>query len=200
MGMTHMSEMLSIVCEKTNQPLGCMPRSEAIANRAWCRSTNVFVMNSKGEILCHQRSLNKERFPGAWSTHLGGHVGEGETYETNAAKEMEEECGVRAHPSRILRWRTTRLNDARLWVAEFVILHDAPVDTFIPQPGEVERFAWLSPEEIAARAASSAEQWVAGTHYFAQEYFCMRAALNAAHAVGAINVPTDLHAWHPATA
>ncbi len=193
-----MSELLPIVCERTNRRLGCLPRHEALARRAWCRSTNVFVLNGRGDVLCHQRSPGKERHPGAWSTHLGGHVGEGETYESNARKEVEEEAGIRAHPARLLRWRTTRLSPARLWVAEFVLLHDAPAETLVPQPGEVERFAWLPADEIARRAAAEPGQWMAGTHDFYPEYFCMRAALNAAHAAGAINVPPNLHAWQPA--
>lgn len=193
-----MSERLDIVSEETGHLLGhALPRHEAIAQQAWCRSTNVFVVNSKGQVLCHQRSLGKERYPGVWSTHLGGHVGSGETYETNAAKEVEEEAGIRAHPSRLIHWRTTRINRARLWVREFVLLHDAPVDSLIPQPGEVEKFAWYSPEEIMRLAKEQPDLWLAGTHDFQTEYYCMRAALNAVHSTGAVNVPHDLHAWHP---
>lgn len=196
-----MSERLDIVCEETGHPLGhALPRHEAIATQAWCRSTNIFVVNSKGEILCHQRSLNKERYPGVWSTHLGGHVGTGETYETNASKEVEEEAGIRAHPSRLIHWRTTRINRARLWVREFVLLHDAAVESLIPQPGEVEQFLWLSPEEILRQEKENPSLWLAGTHDFQTEYYCMRAVLNAVHAVGAMNVPQEMHSWHPVVA
>lgn len=191
-------ENLEIVCNKTGQPLGVvLPREAVIRSQAWCRSTNVFVLNSKGEVLVHQRSMQKERYPGVWSTHLGGHVGEGESYEINALKELEEEAGVTKQQNQLVPWRTTRLEKSRLWVREFVTLHDAPVHAFIAQPGEVDQFKWMSPEEILAASVIQPEMWIAGTHDFRTEYLCLRSALNAASALGAVEVPIAMQAWQP---
>lgn len=190
-------EMLPVVCERTNVELGTLPRAEALAQRAWCRSTNVFILNSRGDILCHQRSLQKERLPGGWVTHVGGHVGIGETYDSNALKELQEEAGIRVSPDRLIKWRTTKKEDARLWIAEYVLLHDAPVSALIPQPGEVERFEWKSLAEVVRHATEYPSLWYAGTHDIETEYECMRAALVAASHLGAHNLPEPLHAWHP---
>lgn len=191
-------EKLQIVDPKTGEPTGAhMLRAEAIASGAWCRSTNVFILNAKGEVLCHRRSPLKERHPGAWSTHLGGHVTEGESFLMNAVKELEEESGIRLAPEALLPWRTTRLERARLWVREFVAVVDPARITLVPQPGEVEEFRWLSPAEIVRLAKSGA--WLAGTHDFRTEYFCLRAVLTAAHALGAIRIPPRLRAWQPET-
>lgn len=191
-------EFLSIVHEQSGELTGSsLPRHEAIAQRAWCMSTNIFVLNSNGEVLCHQRSLQKERYPGAWSTHLGGHVGSDETFEINAHKEVQEEAGVIVQSEQIIPWRTTKLSRSRLWVGEFVMHLDQSVDSFTPQIGEVERFEWLTPEEIIKRASSKSELWMLGTHDFAVEYCCMRAALNTAHAMGRISLPKNLLKWGP---
>lgn len=178
----------------------CMPRGEAIAKGAWCRSTNVFVLNGKGEILCHQRSLNKERFPGAWFTHVGGHVGVGESYEENALKELEEEAGVSVAKSRLIHWRTTRKDHARLWMRDFVVLLDAPVETFKPQAGEVECFRWISLEDIMTESALDPDKWRPGVHNVLSEYECMRSALVVAHNLGVCEVPEHLRSWSPAPA
>jgi len=188
-------EHLPIVCEHTNKELGTLPRPEAIATRAWCRSTNVFVMNSSGELLCHQRSLKKERLPGGWSTHLGGHVGVGETYETNALKELEEEAGLTLSPEKLIQWRTTKHEQSRLWIREYVVLHDAPETNFIPQPGEVEAFKWLSLSEILQLEKEG--NWFAGTHDLKSEYQAMRSALVVAHNHGSCEVPEAMHSWQP---
>jgi isopentenyldiphosphate isomerase len=191
-------EFLSIVHEKSGDPTGnSLPRHEAIAQRAWCMSTNVFVLNSRGEVLCHQRSLQKERHPGAWSTHLGGHVGADETFELNAFKEVQEEAGVLVKAEHLIPWRTTKLAHSHLWIGEFVIHLDQDLDSFTPQIGEVERFEWLSPEQIMSRAADQSEVWMLGTHDFEVEYHCLRAALNTAHAMGRIVLPQDLLKWGP---
>lgn len=190
-------EALAIVHPVTNQPIGALPRAQAIQEGAWCRSTNVYVMNSQGQILCHQRSLTKERMPGFWCTHLGGHVSSEESYESNALKELAEEAGIAVHEDQLIPWRTTRLDKARLWVREYVVLVDKPVQELIPQPGEVERFAWLSPDDILRAAKDDAENWCAGTHNFMVEYHCLKAALTAAHASGKLSADFDLHTWHP---
>jgi isopentenyldiphosphate isomerase len=192
-------EKLQIVDQKTGEPTGAhMDRAQAIACGAWCRSTNVFVLDHSGNVLCHRRSSLKERHPGAWSTHLGGHVTEGESFLMNAAKELEEESGIRVDPSALLPWRTTKMEGARLWVREFVAMVDSERLTLVPQPGEVDEFRWLAPSEIVRRA-DAGEEWLIGTHDFRTEYFCMRAVLTAAHAFGAVRIPDPLRAWHPET-
>lgn len=191
-------ELLEIVRPETGAPTGvCLPRAEAIAAGAWCRSTNVFLLNHAGEVLCHRRSLVKERLPGAWMTHLGGHVALGETYESNARKEIEEEAGIRLAHLPLIAWRTTRHDETRLWMREFVAVLDLPVEAFAPQQGEVEEFAWLAPQEIVRRAASGTETWRAGTHGFLTDYACMRAAITAASTTGAAPAAEHLHVWRP---
>lgn len=189
-------EYLSTVHEVTGELTGLsLPRSEAIAKAEWCMSTNIFVVNEHGQILCHQRSLGKERHPGVWSTHLGGHVSAQETFETNAQKEVEEEAGVKVESNQLLAWRTTRLPLARLWVREFVTYLNLPVEAFTPQPGEVERFAWLSAEEILESRRLNPHDWMAGTHDFATEYHCLRAVLSSAHTIGHIEIAPALTKW-----
>lgn len=180
-------EELEIVSEETGVSLGLhVPRHDVIARGLWCRSTNVFVVNSRGQILCHQRSARKERLAGFWSTHLGGHVGRGETFESNALKELEEESGIRVDASALIPWRTTKLQRARLWVREFVVCCDVELSALVPQPGEVDRFAWKYPSDVYWESAAGMVPWCAGTHDFRTEYQCLLAVLTAAHAMGVI--------------
>ncbi len=194
----RMSEQFEIVSESSFHPTGqILSRKDAIEQKAWCRSTNVFVMNSKGEILCHQRSLNKERMPGVWSTHLGGHVSCGEGFDLNALKELEEEAGITVEAAQLIPWRTTRHDEARLWMRDYVVLVDSPLSAFTPQPGEVEQFQWLSIAEILKNEELQPELWCAGTHDISSEYEAMRAALVVAHNLGASFIPDEMHAWSP---
>ena len=200
-------ELLDIVHSETGESTGLhMPRHEALAQKAWCRSTNVFVVNSKGELLCHQRSLEKERMPGIWSTHLGGHVGAHETYQENALKELHEEAGIKKEKHELIPWRTHRAEHTpkgqhvHLWMHDFVTLHDAHVDDLVPQPGEVERFEWMSARDIMNAAEKNPELWCAGVNDFRTDFVCLCAALTAAQAAGIVQVPSPIHHWHPAVA
>lgn len=190
-------EKLAIVHPETNTPVGVLPRDQAIQTGAWCQSTNVFVMNSQGQILCHQRSLQKERLPGVWSTHLGGHVGHDEDYDSNALKELSEEAGIQAAANELIAWRTTKLDKARLWVREFVVLIDKELHELVPQPGEVDQFSWMHADEILNAAQAQPELWCAGTHDFAVEYHCLKAALAVASKHAQLKTATDVCTWQP---
>lgn len=173
-------EELEVVRESDGVPLGIyLPRKEALAQGAWCRSTNVFILNTDGEVLCHQRSMEKERLPGVWCTHFGGHVSKHEDFESNALKEVEEEAGITLPASKLFPWRTTRLTKARLWVREFVAHHDILLEDLRAQPGEVEQFVWKRPEAIMWEAMHDPAMWCAGTLDFRVEYACMNAVLTA---------------------
>lgn len=197
-------EKIQIVDSVTGEPTGiCLPRSEVIKNKLWCRSTNIFILNSEGHLLCNQRSLTKERFPGAWSTHFGGHVAEGESFKINALKEVEEEIGLKINNFQIIPWRTSKKSISRLWIRDFITVYDNDLENLILQKGEIEQVRWFTPEEIVAELEAEGTDetkpaWLAGTHDFATDYQCMRAVLTAvldAKIFGTNYHP--LHKWQP---
>ncbi|TSC57022.1 MAG: hypothetical protein G01um101418_54 [Parcubacteria group bacterium Gr01-1014_18] len=190
-------EMLPIVCEHTNIEKGCAPRAEVLEKKMWCRSTNVFVMSHEGEILCHKRSLAKERMPGVWSTHFGGHVGVGESYESNAQKELSEEVGLWVSPEKLIPWRVTKIEIARLWVKEFVILSSVPIKDLVPQASEVADLEWKTLDSIRKDLSDNRNAWCAGTHDFIPEYYCMRSVLSALGEKKLLEVPSQFSFWVP---
>ncbi len=199
-------ELLQIVDSETGEPTGEMvPRSEALQRQLWCRSTNIFVLNSAGDILCHQRSLKKERFPGAWCTHFGGHVTEGESFKLNALKELEEEIGIKVSPIELVPWRTSRKTVQRLWMRDFITMYNGPIESLTMQESEIQQVKWFSPKEIlneldAEGSLTSPNQWIAGTFNFAADYGCMRAVLTAILDMGIFRTEYHhLHKWEPPT-
>jgi len=183
--MSH-SELLQVVDEHTGEPTGeHVPRSELIAKKMWCRTTNIFVLNSQGQVLCHQRPMNKERFPGSWSTHFGGHVTKDESFKISALKELEEEIGLKVNAFQLIPWRTSRKENSRIWVRDFVTIFDGAVDELTLQTEEIGDVQWFSVDEILEQldvegAGITSTPWLAGTHDLAGDYQCMRAVITAA--------------------
>lgn len=171
-----------------------LPRPMVIAQRQWCGTTNIFIINSKGEVLCHRRSDCKDRLPGVWMTHIGGHVGSDENYEENAKRELMEELGLH-NPPQLIPWRKTKIEHSCIWAKEFVAFADYEIAKLVPQKGEVDELKWLSPEEIVQKSSLEPHAWVAGTHNFMSEYQCMRAALVAATHAGAVHIPQSMQSW-----
>ncbi len=195
-------ERLQIVDELTGEPTGeHLSRKETLETKRWCRTTNIFVLNSKGEILCHQRSLNKERFPGIWSTHFGGHVTEGESFKISALKELGEEIGISVNAFQLIPWRTSKKSVSRIWVRDFITVYDGPIEGLKIQTSEIEKVKWFTAEEITAELEAESEEtrgWLAGTHDFYADYQCMRAVLTATIDAGIFGGDyKPLRNWHP---
>lgn len=64
------------------------------ANLLLHRVIHVVVFNSKGEFLLQKRSLEKEQFPGLWTSSASGHIAKGQTPKEAAIRELEEEVGL----------------------------------------------------------------------------------------------------------
>lgn len=202
--MSH-SELLQVVDEHTGEPTGeHVPRHELIAQKMWCRSTNIFILNSQGQILCHQRSLNKERYPGVWSTHFGGHIVKDESFKVGAMKELEEELGIKVNAFQLIPWRTSRKDISRSWMRDFLTIYDGPIEDLAIQVEEIEQVKWFSVEEIMEQLdvegseAAADIMWLAGSHDLAADYQCMRAVLTATIDAGIFGGDfKPLRNWHP---
>lgn len=195
-------EFLQVVDAETGEPTGeHLPRKEVLEKKLWCRTTNIFVLNSKGEILCHQRSLNKERYPGSWSTHFGGHITEGESFKISALKELEEETGLKVNSFQLIPWRTSKKSVSRIWVRDFITVYDGEISELKIQKSEIEQVKWFNAVDILSELDAESEEaneWLAGTHDFNTDYQCMRAVLTATIDAGIFGGNfTHLKKWHP---
>ena len=196
-------ELIQVVDEHTGEPTGeLVNRSEIFSKKLWCRSTNVFVVNSEGQILCQQRSLSKERYPGVWSTHLGGHVSAGESFKINAVKELEEEIGLSVNMFQMVPWRTSRKETARLWMRDFVTVYDGRVEDLVLQKSEIEQVRFMSISEIIEthKDPSHGIIWeeLAGVYEVHEDYQALRAVLTACLDIGIFGNPfSGLKNWGP---
>ncbi|OGI73354.1 hypothetical protein A3E33_02000 [Candidatus Nomurabacteria bacterium RIFCSPHIGHO2_12_FULL_40_77] len=70
-------------------------KSERDKRKEITRSSSLIIFNEKGEVLLAKRSKNKKNSPNVWGPSAEGSLEEGDTYESNAIKEAEEEIGIK---------------------------------------------------------------------------------------------------------
>jgi 8-oxo-dGTP pyrophosphatase MutT (NUDIX family) len=145
------AEEIVVIVDAHNQVVGAVPRREMRAKRLPHRSTYVLVFNSPGEVYVQKRTLTKDVFPGYFDVAAGGVVLAGETYEQGAARELEEEMGIRGIPLSRLFDFYFEDDDTRLWGCAFSCVYDGAV---ILQEEEVESGAFVSVSDILRRAAT----------------------------------------------
>ena len=87
------SELIDIV-DDNDRVIEQVTRAEMRAKRLRHRCVYIILLNSKGRIFVHRRTLTKDVYPGFWDATIGGVVGSGEGYDEGASREVAEEVGL----------------------------------------------------------------------------------------------------------
>tara|TARA_Y100000310_G_scaffold278642_1_gene297187 strand:- start:11490 stop:11984 length:495 start_codon:yes stop_codon:yes gene_type:complete len=86
-------EMVHIVNEQ-DEVIDTVPRSVMRAKKLRHRVIRVFIFNSKGQIFVHQRTYEKDLYPGHLDTSIAGTVTTVD-YDVEAVRELDEEVGIK---------------------------------------------------------------------------------------------------------
>ena len=136
-----MAEYIDIV-NGEDVVIGKATREEVHEKKEWHRVVYVFVLNSMGEVFIQHRSDDKDPDPGLWTSSASGHVSSGQSYTEAAARETEEELGVRVSVKPLFYIKHDSLKH-HIWVCK--AHHDGP---FALQEREVQGGRFVSLEEL----------------------------------------------------
>ena len=85
----------------------------------YVRAADIFIMRSDGKVWVPVRSLHKTLAPGGLDFSVGGHVTTGDSYETTALRELQEEAGIETSADNlelIANMPPTRTHISRLYL------------------------------------------------------------------------------------
>ncbi|KPW41971.1 MutT/nudix protein [Pseudomonas coronafaciens pv. atropurpurea] len=135
--------------DEQDRLLGSMVRSDLRDQGMIGRGTYILLFNSAGELCVHRRTLSKAIYPGYWDVAAGGMVQPDESYAESAARELEEELGVRDVPLQAHERFFFDQPGNRLWCAVFSAVWDGPL---ILQPEEVQEARFMPVPEVLRQA------------------------------------------------
>lgn len=146
----NLDELFDVV-DENDQVTGQAPRREVHA-RGWRhRAVHLLVANRAGRVFLHQRSMQKDLFPGVWDSSAAGHVGAGEDYDSTAVRELGEEIGCRPErPPQPLFKIEARSETGQEFVWVYRVEAEGP---FVLQEEEIKRGDWFTVEQI--------DRWIA---------------------------------------
>jgi 16S rRNA (adenine1518-N6/adenine1519-N6)-dimethyltransferase len=132
--------------------IGVGPRQQAKELGINHRVVRIFLLNSSHELLIQKRS-STVAFPNLWDQSAGGHVDEGEDYDTAAIRELNEEIGVKNVPLIRIKKYFTEEKAANHTMRRFNMLYTAIFDGIISiDNDEVSGTKWIALDEL--------EQWM----------------------------------------
>ncbi len=117
---------------------------------------DIWIMNTKGEVLLQKRSMEKETGPGLWCC-TGGAAIAGEDSAQAFIREMTEELGVapKVEHAEIAFYHTKRNYHKDIWF----VRQDIPQDAFQLQKEEVEAVRWMTLAQLEQEAKDPATWW-----------------------------------------
>jgi isopentenyldiphosphate isomerase len=137
------------VVDDEGRVLHVLPRRVVRERRLLHRCTYVLVLNPRGELYVHRRTMGKDTYPGFYDVAAGGVCAVGESFDEAAARELEEELGVTAGPT-FRFYHRYEGEDGRALGAAYEVVWDGPIRH---QLSEVDWGAFESLERIEERMA-----------------------------------------------
>lgn len=148
--MQNASEELVDIVDHDDNVLYQCTRKEMRAQVLCHRAVFIAVVNSAGELLIHQRSAMKDLWPSFWDIAVGGVVAAGESYDSAALRELDEEVGISGVPLVELGVGTYSDEEVSLVGRCFMVKYDGPL---VLRDGEVVTTEWVSQSDLQQRLA-----------------------------------------------
>ncbi|MCC7318590.1 MAG: isopentenyl-diphosphate Delta-isomerase [Bacteroidales bacterium] len=90
-----------VLVDANDNDIGTMEKMEAHEKAVLHRAFSIFIFNTKGEMLIHQRAFSKYHTPGLWTNACCSHPRLGETLQQATSRRLREEMGMEADIKKI---------------------------------------------------------------------------------------------------
>ncbi len=145
--MINNKELLFCV-DENNNPIKPSPRQLVHSTGIWHRTSHIWIVNNKKEILCQRRSLLKDKAPGLWEGFFGGHIPPQVSYLDHAITELEEEVGLKVLKEDLKEAFVYKLARGKEFVGVFVLNWNGDETKLKLEPDEVDRVKWIPIQDL----------------------------------------------------
>lgn len=143
------------VVDEEDRVVGQAPRSKVHAERMLHRAVHIFLFNTRGEFFLHLRSASKDEYPLTYTSSASGHLGVGESYESAAARELQEELGLTGELTRLHKLPASPETAYEHTVLYRVVTDEVP----IPDPVEIAEAKFVVWEAVISELGENPEKF-----------------------------------------
>jgi isopentenyldiphosphate isomerase len=151
------------IVSKDDRILGSEERKIVYQKGLIHRLVRVLLFNDRDEVLLQWRSANEDTFPSTWDQSAGGHVDEGEDYDTAAKRELAEELGVKDIKLKLVDkfYTDSQIGEKIIRRFNAVFVGDYSGE-FILQKEEVEKVKWFNFVDLMKEVEEKSKNFTPG--------------------------------------
>ncbi|HSX33298.1 MAG TPA: NUDIX domain-containing protein [Candidatus Saccharimonadales bacterium] len=163
-----------VVVDDHDNEVGSAPLAEVRQKGLYHRVVAVFVIDNKGRMLLQLRGTGVKVYPNYWDQAAGGHVDQGQTYQTTAISELAEELGLyNLALTELGTYRSNTQEGDRLInqferVYKVAVPHDIALN---PEKSEINKLQWFTPLELKLLITRQANTCTPGLLHDLAAYF-----------------------------
>lgn len=138
-----------VLVDENDQPIGEMDKMEAHEKGILHRAFSIFILNSKGEMLIHQRANKKYHGGGLWTNACCSHPQWGEDIKESAEQRLQFEMGLQCNLKKVFAfvYHTPVENDLIEHEYDHVLVGYTDLLP-IPNADEVENYQWIERSDL----------------------------------------------------
>lgn len=140
-----MEEIWDILAQDGKQTGNTIKKGEPIPEGFYHLGADVWIINSKNQILIQKRSPKKRQSPNVWAM-TGGSVIRGETSLQTVERETQEELGIKLNRNDIQFIK--HYKTGTVWLDTYFIRQDVDLQDIVMQEDEVCDVKWATYEEV----------------------------------------------------
>lgn len=144
---TEQYEVLDESCHKTGQILD---RATVHKDQLWHEVVNVWVMNTKGELLMQLRAPNMELAPNTWDVTIGTHLHPGEEPVAAAERALRNAFQIEVMPEELKHLFNIQSanpmpsgKEHRVFGHVFMVQRDIDLNALKYDPADIAKLAWV---------------------------------------------------------
>jgi isopentenyl-diphosphate delta-isomerase len=139
-----------ILVDENDKQVGTEEKLKAHQKGLLHRAFSIFIFNSQGEMLIHERAKTKYHSGGLWTNACCSHPREGETIEQAAHRRLQEEFGFACPLKEVFSFTYKAELDHGLTEHEFdhvlVGKYDGPIEK--PNPEEIDNWCYIRMQDL----------------------------------------------------
>lgn len=131
-------------------------------------AVEIWLQNSKNQLLIQKRSSNKDSHPNLWEISCSGHVDHGETSLQAAVRELQEELGIKVQPAdlhfcqrffepAVLKHGTYINNEFK---DLYLLASDLSIEEFQFPLEEISALRWIDAQELEKLISTNHPEFV----------------------------------------